>query len=179
MPSHIVFQSKDRGRREDSSEDKQETKGQKLPKTALEKIEEKEKRDIGAKPGQPFDACLVELFDKPTSVLMKLKTFFPFDLFPDKISIDLIKITIGKNIFFSSSQIKNILMKDIVYVKTETSIFMATLKITEGRDKQNPYVIKPLKKDDAIKAGKIISRLVIGRSESLSFSAASFSSAAS
>ncbi len=110
---------------------------------------------------------------------MKLKTFFPFDLFPDKISIDLIKITIGKNIFFSSSQIKNILMKDIVYVKTETSIFMATLKITEGRDKQNPYVIKPLKKDDAIKAGKIISRLVIGRSESLSFSAASFSSAAS
>lgn len=115
--------------------------------------------------GQTFSERIEELFDNPTDVLGEFSTVFPFDLFPDTIRIDPLKIQITARKFFASAQIRNILIKDIDDVLVETAPFFATVKIIIARDKEHPVCIKPLKKNDAKRIGKIIAGLVIGRSE--------------
>lgn len=112
---------------------------------------------------EPFTKRINDLFENPKDILMKMYTFFPFDLFPDTITINPLMIRIVSKEFFATEEIKTVLIKDIEDVEAESSVFLATLKIIDRKDKAHPILIKPLKKKDAEKAEKIIEGLLIAR----------------
>ncbi|MBI4066913.1 hypothetical protein HY407_00890 [Candidatus Gottesmanbacteria bacterium] len=105
--------------------------------------------------------------DKTHHILFKTSTLFPFDLFPDTITIDEIKVNITRKEFFSSEQIQSILIDNISDVEVETAPILATLVITHIGYRVNPVAIKNLKRADAIRAKRIIQGLIILRSEKI------------
>lgn len=100
-------------------------------------------------------------------ILLRISTVFPFDLFPDVILIDENKIELTHNVFFESAQTYTIPLNQVFDVSVETSIFFATLVIVDKRYVNDPYRMSFLKKDDALRAKKIISGLIIGKEEGI------------
>ena len=101
-------------------------------------------------------------------VLLKVKTVFPWDLFPDTLTIQKEKITVYMEEFFQSGQIRTIPISDISSTSVETSPFFATLKIVQVFRTEAPVVIKPLKREDAQKAHDIINQLIMKKKENQS-----------
>lgn len=123
------------------------------------------------KPPEKSDSEKVEeLLSKAARVLFKTSTVFPFDLFPDKLIIDEIKISIAYSRFFSSEQIYSVLIKDVSDVTVETTPFLATLKIIDNRYQDNPIILKNLRRKSALRAHKIIQGLILGREQKIDFS---------
>lgn len=94
-------------------------------------------------------------------ILYKTKTVFPFVFFPDELIIDKDKISVITNIFFGSSRIQSVLIRNLSDCYVDTSVFFATLNMTDKYYSDNPLSIKYLKKKDAIKARDIIQGLII------------------
>jgi hypothetical protein len=117
---------------------------------------------------------LKTLVEHEDVVLLKAKTFFPFDLFPDTLTIDTTKVSITKKLFFATENLTIINYKDIADVELETSLFLANLKITylpkiEGFMPPEPQKIKIrlLHRSDAVKAQHTIKGLLIARREGI------------
>lgn len=133
----------------------------------IKRIQRKEEEALGKHDDdKSFSDRLVDLADNPESVLMRMKTIFPFDLFPNTITIDPVKVTIEAKYFFLSSSIQTILIKDIIDTTVGVGPLTSILKIITNDNREQPVRITPLKKYDAEKAMKIIQGLVIARSES-------------
>lgn len=122
------------------------------------------------KPEKSDKEKMEELLNKSARVLFKASTVFPFDLFPDKLIIDEIKISIVYRHFFSSEQVYSVSIKDIDNVSVEVIPFLATLKIIDNRYKDNPIIIKNLRRKAATRARRIIEGLILGRDQKIDFS---------
>lgn len=110
------------------------------------------------------------LLDQSHNVLFTTKSIFPFDFFPDSLIIDINQIHITTREFFKSQKLYSMSIQDIREVFVETSPWFATLKIV-GKDFNGKSVkISFLKRDDALKAKKIIQGLSIGVKEGVDFS---------
>lgn len=95
----------------------------------------------------------------PTSrTIFRAKAIFPFDLFPDEVIIDEIKVGIISRRFFGTENVHNILIKDIKNVDINTVPFFAELKI-EGPDEV--FKVNFLAKDRANMAKRILLGLLI------------------
>lgn len=102
--------------------------------------------------------------------LLRISTTFPFDLFPDQLVIDEDKVNIITKEFIGSEQIFTIPIKEIGDITVDIIPFFGTLKITDNRYKDAPISIKYFKKDDALKAGRIIQGLIKGMEKGIDFS---------
>lgn len=102
---------------------------------------------------------------KSSQVLFTTKTVFPFDLFPDTLTINANKIDVVNSEFFASTQTTSIPLHDIANVEVQTAPFFATLRITNIRYPTNPIVLNFLKKNAAIKAKNIIDGLLVAVSQ--------------
>ena len=132
------------------------------------RIQRKEEEALGTSHSKkPFVQALLALEEKPETILCKMHTVFPFDFFPSTVTIDPIKIQITDKYFFYSQQTQSVLIKDISKCYVEVGpLNLATLKIITSDEKDRPISIPFLPRDEARKARKIISGLVISRSES-------------
>jgi hypothetical protein len=106
-----------------------------------------------------------QLERKSTDVLFSVRTVFPFDFFPDTLTISANKIDVVTSQFFFSHQITSIPLRDIANVEIQTSPFFATLRIINIRYSMHPSIIRFLKKHDAIKAKNIIDGLLVAMSQ--------------
>src|SRR5258708_7965897 len=70
-----------------------------------------------------------KLIKKSDRVLLKIKSVFPFEFFPDSIVIDESKVSIIHRIFFWTAAIQSIPIQHVQDVEVDTSILFATLKI--------------------------------------------------
>lgn len=102
--------------------------------------------------------------------LFNLSAVFPFDFFPDQISIEPSQVNIMNKSFFFTYQIQSIPIKNVADVFLQTSVFFATLKIIDNSYIQNSAQIEYLRKDEAIKARKIIQGLVVASKEGIDIS---------
>lgn len=102
-----------------------------------------------------------ELARKSSQVLYQLKSVFPFDFFPDTITINANKIDIVQSDFFFSNQRTSVPIRDIANVEVETIPFFATLKLINIRAPMRPISVSHLKHDEAIKAKRIIDGLLV------------------
>jgi len=114
---------------------------------------------------------LEDLAAKSDSVLLKVSTVWPFTFFVNHIIIDPYKVNIIFREFFWSEHIHSVMVKDILDVVVDTSIFFATLTIVDQGYIENSINITYLKRDDALKARKIIQGLVIAHRQSIDLSA--------
>lgn len=100
-----------------------------------------------------------ELINRSTKEIMKISSFFPFDLFPDVLIVYPDRVNIIFKEFFFSKQIITVLIKNIKDIVVETSILFATIKITIDGYEQNPVTIRFLKRGEAIKTRRMIQGL--------------------
>lgn len=108
---------------------------------------------------------LSQLLQRAQTALLQIQTVFPFDFFPDTLTIDPNKLTFTRNTFFYSSYTESIPIINITNVDVETSIMFAALRISFISYPTQEILIKPLWKDDALKARDIISGLMITKKE--------------
>lgn len=99
---------------------------------------------------------LEKLIGKTNPFLFKASTVFPFDFFPNDITIEQTKVNIVFREFFFSEDIHSVLIKTIKDVEVQTSLLFATLKIVLDIYPGKPIVIKYLKKSEALCARRII-----------------------
>ncbi|CAN5185736.1 hypothetical protein BH09PAT2_BH09PAT2_07180 [soil metagenome] len=93
-------------------------------------------------------------------ILFKAKSVFPFELFPDEIIIDENKIDIISKLFFQSQQVFSIPLSNVSAASSIVGLFMGSLSIEIKGLEQNPPVLKNLRRQDAIKARRMINGLV-------------------
>lgn len=108
-----------------------------------------------------------------TRNIFHLKSFFPFDFFPDELVVDSGKVTIVKNYFYFSKQMRNISLDDIGDVMIETGPLFATLVILDksaGNVVKEELKIHYLDKSMAFEARKLIQGLIICRKEKVDLS---------
>ena len=121
---------------------------------------------------------LQELVSRNNILLMKTKTLFPFDFFPDTFIIDMTKVNIISRIFWATEKITNINLKDIIDVSVETTLFMGTLIITYIPTIESVvtpldpvvYKISLMKRRDALRAQRILKGILIARREGIEIS---------
>ncbi len=94
-------------------------------------------------------------------VLLTIQTHKILDFFPNKLIIDIDKVTIIHKVFFASEQIHSVKIGDISDVVVETSPFYSVLKIIDRGFTENSIDIHYLITDEALKARRIIQGLII------------------
>lgn len=141
-------------------------KGRKNKLFQKPKILPKPVRRTDQKPeGKQTEAQVHQMARKSSQILFRTKTVFPFDLFPDTLTINCNKIDVVNAQFFASTQTTSIPLHDIANVEVQTAPFFATLRIINIRYPMNPVVLSYLKKKEAIKAKNIIDGLLVAVSQ--------------
>lgn len=110
--------------------------------------------------GQKNTQAFSQLMRKSQEVLIHMKTVFPFDLFPDTLTVDPIKINYKCNILFSSGYTESIPIANVTDVVVESSVLFSALRISFANYPTTQILVKPLWKKDAICARDIIAGLV-------------------
>jgi hypothetical protein len=116
------------------------------------------------------DNSLQELLKESQSVLFRFHTVFPFDLFPDEITIDENKVNIVRKSFFFTYNVHSILISDITDVLVDTGPLFASLRIIDSSNYRFPIVIKIsfLSKRNAFEARKLIQGLISTKRKNIS-----------
>jgi hypothetical protein len=102
-----------------------------------------------------------DLLGNARTALYKCKAVFPFDLFPDELSIEPNQVNIRKNFFFFTSRESSIPLKNIADAIVRTTPFFASLQIVDQNFVENSTEVQFLWKRDAEKARQIIQGLII------------------
>lgn len=108
---------------------------------------------------------------KSTQVLFQTHTVFPFDFFPDTLTITANKLDVVNSTFFASHETTSIPLRDIANIEIQTAPFFATLRIINIRYPMHPLILRYLKKDDAFRAKNIIDGLLVAMSQGADISA--------
>lgn len=99
--------------------------------------------------------------------LFTMSAVFPFDLFPDQLTIEVTQVNIIMKEFFWTERIVTIPIKNISDVLVDTSIFFSTIKIVDVYFSRNEVSLSFLKNNDAKKARRIIQGLVTANKEGI------------
>jgi hypothetical protein len=128
----------------------------------------KESVKEGVKEEETGKRKLNELIQKSRKPLFEMSTIFPFDLFPDKLSIELDRVNIYHRNFLETGEVRGIAMSNIGEVVIGLSPFLTTLRIIEERiGPESTHTFKPVWKEDAVKARRIITGLIIANKEGI------------
>lgn len=122
---------------------------------------------------------LESLKKETTSTLYKFHTVFPFDFFPDEITIDENKVSIISWNFFLNYDVRSILIEDITDVTVECGPFFAALTLVDSSNFRFPITVKIeyLKKKEAIMARKLIQGLILTKNRQIGLHSLSISQA--
>lgn len=112
------------------------------------------------------DQKIDELIKKTSRVIFKLSGLFPFDFFPDELTIDESKVNIVEKGLINDTTY-SIEIKDLGDVSVETNPLLATLTIVSTHNTEKPIVMKSLDPDQAKKARDILQGLIIGRDQKI------------
>lgn len=114
-------------------------------------------RKDGVKNRDQFNA----LHTSSDKILLECSAVFPFQLFPDKIIIDLHKVNLIYKYLPWSHTTQSIYIDDVAEVDISTGLFFATIKITDKFFTHVDNKITFLKKSDASRARRIIQGLIV------------------
>lgn len=100
-------------------------------------------------------------------VILDIKAVFPFNFFPDEVIVDEAKVSIHTHYFFYTKEVRSIEFKDIFNVVVQQGVIFAKLEIIDRFFSQEPVTIEFLKKNDAIRARRIIQGMMIANKEGI------------
>ncbi|RJP47326.1 MAG: hypothetical protein C4584_00630 [Armatimonadetes bacterium] len=96
--------------------------------------------------------------------LFQAKSYFPFDFFPDEVTVDINQVAIiNRNFFNTANAYQSISIDDILEVYISTGFFLASLIIIDKARVPTPSEVRSLSKTDAVKARRIIQGLVVAK----------------
>lgn len=130
-------------------------------------FQRKEKSPVAQKVAGKETKKLQSLGLQSDKVLFKVKAVFPFDFFPDELIVDETKVSVVTHTFFASAAIRSVGYDGIFNVITEHSLLFAKLKLTEVVYLDQPLEIDYLKKNDAMRARRIIQGMVMAKKEGI------------
>lgn len=107
------------------------------------------------------------LSNSSTTILFKCSSFFPFDFFPDEITIEPTQVNIRIKTFFLTSHLLTIPIKNITDIHVQTSLIFASIKIIDTSATDNTIELHWLKKQDAIRIRKIVQGLISAINEEI------------
>ena|ERR1700722_5022322 len=99
--------------------------------------------------------------------LYEISSFFPLQLAPDQLIIDTQKITIIYNQFFGERFSETILLDQIGDVDLELGFLFGSLHILSLSHEKQWIKISQLKRDEVLRAKKIIEGLIIAKREGI------------
>ncbi|HUQ85634.1 MAG TPA: hypothetical protein VM077_04880 [Candidatus Limnocylindrales bacterium] len=135
-------------------------------KDSKKKDPDKKAKDEQKKSKKELDV----LVSRSNKILLHAKSIFPFDFFPNTLTIDANKVDIVISTFFYTETVTSVLLKEIMDVRVEISLFMGKLIIDYGPHplKISTVYVPTLWKKDALKAKEIIEgMLVVYRAENI------------
>lgn len=101
---------------------------------------------------------------RSNDILATATTVFPFDFFPDTISVDRTKVTIKKRTFFWSEEVISFRIEDVLNVSTAVGPFFGSLTIASRvMSTEDHFTTNFLWRSDAIHLKHIIQGYVIAR----------------
>lgn len=101
-----------------------------------------------------------EIIERKARPLFSMKAVFPFDFFPNEISIDMKQINFVIKEFFFSSRLHSIPIGNVMDVFIDIGPFFATLHVVDMSFVENKMAVSYLKRKDAVKARRIIQGLI-------------------
>lgn len=134
---------------------------------AEERIHSPPKKEEAPSPEKLTSEKLDDLIEQSQAPLYRMKTAIPLNPFPDRVIIDVNKITVIYKYFFWSEQIHSVFIKDISDVLVETGLFWSTLCLIDVGFTENSIDIKYLKTREAVKARKVIQGLIVAHKNGL------------
>jgi len=106
-------------------------------------------------------AALVEMVSKCHDVLFDTKTVFPFDPFPDTVTLDREKVAITYRSFFFVAKVISIPIRDLLNVQANVGPFFGTLNMSSRYFATTPCTINFLKRDDALRLQRLLQGYII------------------
>jgi hypothetical protein len=145
----------------------------------VEKTKEKEKKINNKKKDNSQEKTAKEneeqkldyLAGKSERVIYKVRTVFPFTLFPTNIVIDTQKVTLIFGVFFYSYKMFPILLKDIRSVTVSTGLLFGTISFDKEGFQENPGTVEYLWREDALKVRRIIMGMMVATKEGVEMDA--------
>ncbi|CAN5152699.1 hypothetical protein BH11PAT4_BH11PAT4_6640 [soil metagenome] len=104
-----------------------------------------------------------ELAVRSQEVIFETSTVFPFTFFPDRISIDRVKVSVTKRIFWLDKITESILHDEIVSISAHSVFFLGGVTITPRQVTLKPFIINSLKREDAQRIRRILQGLSAAR----------------
>lgn len=108
---------------------------------------------------------LEDVVEEAQNILLNAKSVFPFDLFPDTITIDRQKLTIVHRAFFSSKQTVSVQHSDIKNIQAEIGPFLGSLVITSDHFINSMQTIKYLTRKDTLAIQQLVQGLLVAHRE--------------
>jgi hypothetical protein len=108
---------------------------------------------------------LENLTENAQKLLFKCSSIFPFDLFPDELTIEPTQVNVCKKTFFLTNRLQSVPVKNISDVIVQTVPFFASIKVVDQFFVDNSFQLDFIKKEDAERARNIIQGLIIASKE--------------
>lgn len=104
---------------------------------------------------------------KSHDVLYKANTVFPFNLFPDTITIDREKLTIANRFFFMTAKITSVPIRDLLSVEADVGPFFGSLHLNSRYFFTNPRSISFLRRHDTLNLQRLLQGYIIAHEQHL------------
>jgi hypothetical protein len=113
------------------------------------------------------EEILLSLAGSSHEVLLKARTVFPFDFFPDTITLDREKLSIINRFFFWTARITSVPVRDILSVEADVGPFFGSIRITSRYDPVKSLSINFLWRKDALLLRKLLQGYIIAHERNL------------
>jgi hypothetical protein len=104
---------------------------------------------------------------KSNDILYKASSVFPFNLFPDTITIDREKVSIANRVFFRVAQMHSIRIDDILSIEGNVGPFFGSIKVTSKYFVKSPRLINFLTREDARNVQWILQGYTVARQKEI------------
>lgn len=113
---------------------------------------------------------LEDAVEKAQKILIKSSAVFPFDLFPDSITVDRQKLTVVHRNFFTIKQTVSVQYCDIKNIQADTGPFLGSLTVTSEHFVNNTQTIKYLPRKEALAIQQLVQGFIIANNEEVDMS---------
>lgn len=103
-------------------------------------------------------------------ILFHCKTFKPYTVFQDELTIDPYSVNFVTSEFFGSKEMTSFPVDNVDDIVVDTTPFFASVKITAKGFHENPIILKFIKKSQARKMKCILQGLKIAKKEDIDLS---------
>ena len=108
---------------------------------------------------------LNRVVEKSQNILVKATAVFPFDFFPDSITVDRQKLTVVHRDFFTIKRTVSVQYGDIKNIQADIGPFLASLIITSEHFINNTQTIRFLLKKEALAIQQLVQGFIIAEKE--------------